>query len=108
MARHNGCCGTEFDVIGILIRDLPDRKRCFADPKYLIFRVLDCGGTGGGMKYGFVRYKTQGLGFEPYSTSPRNRNPANRNHLDICLRGSQKNRNSLTSPGSPDSVFYLP
>jgi len=31
-----------------------------------------------------------------HSTSPRNRNPANRNHLDICLGRSQKNRNSLT------------
>ena len=30
-----------------------------------------------------------------YSTSPRNRDPANRNHLDICLSSSQKNRNSL-------------
>ena len=32
----------------------------------------------------------------PYSTSPRNRNPVNRNHLDQSLSFSQKNRNSLT------------
>ena len=31
-----------------------------------------------------------------YSTSPRNRNPVNRNHLDQSLSFSQKNRNSLT------------
>ena len=30
-----------------------------------------------------------------YSTSPRNRHRANRNHLEICLSSSQKNRNSL-------------
>ena len=31
-----------------------------------------------------------------YSTSPRNGNPVNGNHLEICLLSSQKNRNSLT------------
>jgi hypothetical protein len=31
-----------------------------------------------------------------YSTSPRNGNPANGNHLEICLLSSRKNRNSLT------------
>ena len=31
-----------------------------------------------------------------YSTSPRNRNPTNGNHLDQSLRSSEKNRNSLT------------
>ena len=31
-----------------------------------------------------------------YSTSPRNRNRADRNHLDQSLLSSQKNRNSLT------------
>jgi hypothetical protein len=31
-----------------------------------------------------------------YSTTPRNRNRVNRNHLDICLRSSQKNRKPLT------------
>ena len=31
-----------------------------------------------------------------YSSSPRNRNRVNRNHLDICLSVPQKNRNSLT------------
>ena len=31
-----------------------------------------------------------------YSTTRRNRNPINRNHLDICLRSSHKHRNSLT------------
>ena len=31
-----------------------------------------------------------------YSTSPRNGNPVNGNHLDICLSFSQKNGNSLT------------
>ena len=30
-----------------------------------------------------------------YSTTPRNRNRVNQNHLGICLRSSQKNRNSL-------------
>jgi hypothetical protein len=30
-----------------------------------------------------------------YSTSPRTRNRVNRNHLEICLSSSQKNRNSL-------------
>ena len=30
-----------------------------------------------------------------YSTTPRNRNRANKNHLEICLSSSQKNRNSL-------------
>ena len=30
-----------------------------------------------------------------YSTSPRNRNRVNRNHLGIFLSSSQKNRNSL-------------
>ena len=29
------------------------------------------------------------------STTPRNSNPVNRNHLGICLSSSQKNRNSL-------------
>ena len=28
-----------------------------------------------------------------YSTSPRNENPVNENHLEICLSFSQKNRN---------------
>ena len=32
----------------------------------------------------------------PYSTTPRNGNRANGNHLDQSLRSSQKNRNSLT------------
>ena len=32
----------------------------------------------------------------PYSTSSRNGNRANGNHLDICLLSSQKNRNSRT------------
>ena len=40
-----------------------------------------------------------------YSTTPRNGNPVNGNHLDICLLSSQKNRNSLTWPGGLDSVF---
>ena len=31
-----------------------------------------------------------------YSSSTRNRNRANRNHLEICLSSSQKNRNRLT------------
>ena len=31
-----------------------------------------------------------------YSTTPRNGNPVNGNHLDICLSFSQKNGNSLT------------
>ena len=31
-----------------------------------------------------------------YSTTPRNGNPANGNHLEICLSFSQKNGNSLT------------
>ena len=31
-----------------------------------------------------------------YSTSPRNGNRVNGNHLDICLSFSQKNGNSLT------------
>ena len=31
-----------------------------------------------------------------YSTSPRNGNRPNGNHLDICLSFSQKNGNSLT------------
>ena len=31
------------------------------------------------------------------STTPRNRNRVNRNHLVICLMSSQKNRSSLTS-----------
>ena len=31
-----------------------------------------------------------------YSTSPRNGNRANGNHLEICLLSSRKNRNSLT------------
>ena len=30
---------------------------------------------------------------EWYSTSPRNENPVNENHLGICLSFSQKNRN---------------
>ena len=30
-----------------------------------------------------------------YSTTPRIRNRVNRNHLEICLSSSQKNRNSL-------------
>ena len=30
-----------------------------------------------------------------YSTTRLNRNRVNRNHLDICLSSSQKNRNSL-------------
>ena len=34
--------------------------------------------------------------FEIYSTSPRNGNPANGNHLDQSLSFSQKNGNSLT------------
>jgi hypothetical protein len=33
---------------------------------------------------------------EEYSTSQRNGNPTNGNHLVICLLSSQKNRNSLT------------
>ena len=33
---------------------------------------------------------------ERYSTTPRNGNPVNGNHLDICLSFSQKNGNSLT------------
>ena len=28
-----------------------------------------------------------------YSTTPRNENPVNENHLEICLSFSQKNRN---------------
>jgi hypothetical protein len=31
-----------------------------------------------------------------YSTTPRNGNRVNGNHLDICLSSSQKNGNSLT------------
>ena len=31
-----------------------------------------------------------------YSTSSRNGNPANGNHLEICLSSPQKNGNSLT------------
>jgi len=31
-----------------------------------------------------------------YSTTPRNGNRVNRNHLEICLSSSQKNGNSLT------------
>ena len=44
-----------------------------------------------------------------HSTSWRNGNPANGNHLEICLLSSRKNRNSLTWVlGGLDSVFYLP
>jgi hypothetical protein len=32
---------------------------------------------------------------DTYSTTARNRNRVNRNHFDIFLRSSQKNRNSL-------------
>ena len=44
-----------------------------------------------------------------YSTTPRNRNRLNRNHLKICLSSSQKNRKSLSwvlpTIHHPRSVF---
>ncbi len=43
-----------------------------------------------------------------YSTTRRNGNRANGNHLEICLSFSQKNGNSYLGPGGLDSVFYLP
>ena len=44
-----------------------------------------------------------------YSTTLRNGNPVNGNHLEICLLSSQTNRNSLyLGPGGLESVFYLP
>ena len=42
-----------------------------------------------------------------YSSSPRNRNPANRNHLDQSLSSSQNNRNSLTWVLVALSYLYL-
>jgi hypothetical protein len=43
-----------------------------------------------------------------YSTTPRNGNPVNGNHLsDICLLSSRKNKLSYLGPGGLDSVFYL-
>jgi hypothetical protein len=44
-----------------------------------------------------------------YSTTPRNGNRVNGNHLGICLSSSRKNGNfSYLGPGGLDSVFYLP
>ena len=34
--------------------------------------------------------------YSTYSTTPRNGNPVNGTHLEICLLSSRKNRNSLT------------
>ena len=44
-----------------------------------------------------------------YSTSPRNVNRVNGNHLGICLSSpSEKWELTYLGPGGLDSVFYLP
>ena len=42
---------------------------------------------------GVARSRSGSSSFTAYSTSPRNGNPANGNHLEICLSFPQKNGN---------------
>ena len=47
-------------------------------------------------------------GSSRYSTSPRNGNRVNGNHLDQSLSSSEKWELSYLGPGGLDSVFYIP
>ena len=51
---------------------------------------------------------TRSLAPHAYSTTPRNGNRVNGNHLEICLSFPQKKKLTYLGPGGLDSVFCLP
>ena len=57
---------------------------------------------------GVARSRSGSSSFTAYSTSPRNGNPANGNHLEICLSFPQKNGNYLAIVSMNTNKLLLP